>query len=64
VRIANAFDDRNELANATWVILTVNQEFLDNPAIRQNSTPWTANDPPPIVWTDEHASVWQVIRRS
>ena len=63
VRIMNAVDQRNEISNAVWVILTVNQQFLDKPEIRQNNFPWTAKDPPPIVWTDDHASLWQAIRR-
>ena len=44
-----------------WLILTTNQAFLETPAIKQATMPWPAQLPPPIVWTDDRASIWQVL---
>ncbi|MBI3839021.1 MAG: fused MFS/spermidine synthase [Planctomycetia bacterium] len=46
---------------STWVILTVNREFLNSPAVQDRIEPWTQDDPPPLVWTDDYGSLWQVL---
>ena len=46
---------------AEWTILTNNQSFLNDPFIRMAVTQWHAADAPPLVWTDDHASLWRIV---
>jgi SAM-dependent methyltransferase len=64
VRIESDSDASLGLDSATWVIVTRNQAFLDTPAVRDAILPWTEEDPPPLVWTDDYGSLWQTIRSS
>ncbi len=47
---------------STWMLLTDNQELLSLPAIRDITTVYGPKDKPPLVWTDDFASLWQVLR--
>ena len=62
IRIRSERDESLGTQPATWVLLTDNQTFLDNPDIRSAETPWTSEDPAPMVWTDDFSSLWQVLR--
>jgi hypothetical protein len=62
VRIDSAGDVLQGIDIATWVILTNNRAFLESPAVRDAITPWTADDPPPLVWTDDYGSLWQTLK--
>ncbi|HEV3136860.1 MAG TPA: hypothetical protein VGZ26_03130, partial [Pirellulales bacterium] len=64
VRIFARHDTQIGTNTSTWVILTVNREFLDSPAVKDSIKPWTEEDPPPLVWTDDYGSLWQVLNRS
>jgi hypothetical protein len=64
VRIFASHDTHIGTNASTWVILTNNREFLDSPAVRDRIKPWTPDDPPPLVWTDDYGSLWQVLNRS
>jgi hypothetical protein len=46
---------------ATWVILTTDRAFLGQPAVAKCWTPWPADAPPPLVWTDDYGSLRQVL---
>ncbi len=43
-----------------WLIVTQNRAFLDLPVVQLSATPWP-DDVKPIVWTDDFASLWQVL---
>jgi hypothetical protein len=47
---------------ATWVLLTTNRRFLDSAAVREAAAPWNDDDKPPLFWTDDFASLWQVLK--
>ncbi len=46
----------------TWVVVTQNREFLESPAIQSAVDPWTERDAAPLVWTDDFAGLWQVLK--
>ncbi len=62
LRIHSGSVTRNGTSEATWVILTSNRAFLDIPAIRSATSPWSDADPPPLLWTDDFSSLWRVLR--
>ncbi len=62
VRIDSDADLSQGLDSTTWVIVTKNRAFLNTPAIRNAISPWTDEDPPPLVWTDDYGSLWQTIK--
>ena len=62
VRIYSKPSMDDGLYATTWLILTNNRAFLDSPELRDATEPWTASDPPPIVWTDDYGSLWQTLK--
>lgn len=59
--IDDAGDDKNVYAT-TWMLVTRNQPFLDQPEI--NAVAQWPVDPPETqpLWTDDHAGIFQVLR--
>ena len=47
---------------STWMLLTGNAELLALPAIREITTVYGDREPAPMVWTDDFASLWRVLR--
>jgi hypothetical protein len=64
VRIVNRSDEAEGLSYSNWVVLTKNQQFLDDPEVAKGIAPWTEKDPAPVLWTDDYASLWHAIDRS
>ena len=62
LRTQSPEDVSKGVKRATWVLLTSNRVFLDSPAVREAAVPWTNNDQPPLFWTDDFASLWQVLK--
>jgi len=54
-------DEEQEIDLASWVILTRNEEFLNDEHVLEAATPWPDDDPPPLLWTDSFASLWKVV---
>lgn len=61
VLIDSSEDEDRNVDQAAWVILTNNEEFLSSANVEDAISPWPESDPPPIVWTDSFASLWQVL---
>lgn len=47
---------------AHWALLTPNAQLFDDPKLTGDAFGWPLNDPAPIQWTDDFASLWQVLR--
>ena len=62
IRIHSAKDEARGVSKATWVALTRNQDFLATEAIRNAAAPWNDDDRPPLLWTDDYAALWQVLK--
>jgi hypothetical protein len=48
--------------SATWVLMTANSWFLKQAGIADEASGWTAPQRPPLIWTDDFASLWHVLR--
>jgi len=55
-------DDNVDLGihSATWIVITANEAFLSNSEVQDAHWPW-AEDQAKQMWTDDFASLWQVI---
>jgi spermidine synthase len=62
VRINSAKDDARAVSLASWAILTRDEKFLSQDAVRTAAQPWP-NERPPLLWTDDFASLWQILKR-
>ncbi|MCA9179208.1 MAG: fused MFS/spermidine synthase [Planctomycetales bacterium] len=60
VRVDNDSDDATGVYGSTWILVTNNQEFLNNPEVEGVDSPWD-DDLAPLPWTDDFASLWQVL---
>jgi len=47
---------------STWMLLTDNADLLGSAAIREMTTVYGPKDGSPLVWTDDFASLWRVLR--
>lgn len=48
--------------DATWVVLTKNEAWLADPEVRSKRAIPSATAPKPILWTDDYAALWPVLR--
>ena len=62
VRIQSPAQPRRGVSDSTWVILTSNRLFLDASEVKEAVVPWTDEDRPPFLWTDDFAGLWQVLK--
>jgi len=46
-----------------WVLITAASDFLHRPEVSRDSSAWELANDPPIVWTDDFASLWHVLER-
>jgi hypothetical protein len=61
VLIDSKASDQAGLNGASWILLTQNYEFLNDPVIRRSSRScWPAKGEP-VLWTDDYGSLWQVL---
>jgi hypothetical protein len=62
LQVKSKGDDARASSDADWVILTKNQEFLSQEAVKAAVTPWSDQDRRPLLWTDDFAGLWQVLK--
>ena len=55
-------DRERAVSRSTWMIMTKNQEFLADEVARAAVEKPTDPDIPALVWTDDFASLWQVLK--
>ncbi|MBN1443219.1 MAG: fused MFS/spermidine synthase [Planctomycetes bacterium] len=57
-------DDAGGVADAgsTWMLLTVNEEFLQSDAIREAASPVEEDDKPPCLWTDRFSNLLEILK--
>jgi hypothetical protein len=64
VEIQNGQDLVKTIYSSTWVLVTSNQAFLDDEAVRSHSTRWGNHpDERPLVFTDDYANIFRILRR-
>jgi len=60
VQIISGDDPGTGESSSRWVVLTSNQAFLERARLAHQLTGWS--DRAPIVWTDDFASLWHVLK--
>jgi spermidine synthase len=60
VKIVSQDDATTGESSSTWVLITSNQAFLERASQARQSSSWSSR--PPIVWTDDFASLWHVLK--
>ena len=60
--IVSAADPRTGESEAHWMLMTPDNDFLEKPAIASNAVAWIGRARPPLVWTDDFASLWHVLK--
>jgi hypothetical protein len=63
LQVKSKGDDARASSDADWVILTKNQKFLSQEEVKAAVTPWSDQDGRPLLWTDDFASLWQVLKQ-
>jgi len=62
IRAVDCSDDpETGQSSSTWVLITSNREFLSEPEMRDSTPASDAEPTVPVVWTDDFASLWQVL---
>jgi len=46
----------------SWILLTSNQEFINNPEVRNAISPWTPDDFPALLFTDDYSNLIRLLR--
>ena len=54
-----AMEQKTGESSSNWVLLTPNLQFFEK--IKGEAFGWPLNDPAPILWTDDFASLWHVL---
>jgi hypothetical protein len=63
VLIDNQSDASLGLHASTWIILTQNYAFLNDPVVRKSSSSSFPKQGEPVLWTDDYGSLWQVLSK-
>ena len=56
-----AKDSETGADSSDWVLVTSNKMFLDSDAFLALQSPWPKDEPPPLLWTDDYGSLFQVL---
>jgi hypothetical protein len=62
VRITSQLDEEKDTNYNTWLVLTRNQQFLDLAAVRSAISPWQPDERAPVLWTDDFAGLWRILK--
>ncbi len=60
--IAGAGNESQGTDASDWVLLTANQAFLTSPQVQRMIRPWTTEDLPPQLWTDNRSNLFRLLR--
>ena len=56
-------DDEHGVDGTSWVLVTSNKQFLENPAIVGAATDWDKADKrPDTLWTDDFSAIWPLLK--
>ena len=60
VQFISGDDPQTGESSSRWVLMTANTDFLDRTGMARQLSGWGVR--PPLIWTDDFASLWQVLR--
>jgi hypothetical protein len=58
----SGMDQKTGESSSHWVLLTPNAAFLEKPDVAAQAFGWPLRGGHPILWTDDFASLWHVLR--
>ena len=61
-RFVSSADAATGESATRWVLLTADSSFLKRDHIALRISPWMPGEPAPILWTDDFASLWHVLK--
>lgn len=62
VQFLSGQDDKTGESQARWVLISANSAFLTQDRIADEAAGWTQPARPPLIWTDDYASLWHVLK--
>ena len=62
VIVKDLLDEDQGESNSRWVLLTEKRETFTHSKIRDTLVGWSTSKEPVIVWTDDFASLWPILR--
>jgi hypothetical protein len=62
VVVKDLLDEDEGESNSRWVLLTEKRETFTHSKIRDTMVGWSTANEPVIVWTDDFASLWPILR--
>ena len=62
VIVKDLLDEDQGESNSRWVLLTEKRETFTHSKIRDTLVGWSTSKDPVIVWTDDFASLWPILR--
>ena len=58
----SAQDQQSGEDSSSWVLIAGSAEFLRQPAVAENLMGWSLPPRAPVLWTDDFASLWHVLK--
>jgi hypothetical protein len=58
--IHNSGDDKKSINSSDWVVLTKNKDLIAK--LAPSAVKPTADTKPPVLWTDAHSSLFEILR--
>jgi hypothetical protein len=55
-------EEKTGESSSTWVLISADPKFLEIPSVHDEITGWTLHARAPILWTDDFASLWPILR--
>jgi hypothetical protein len=46
-----------------WILITSNKEFMENKKVQASISAWAAEDPPPLLFTDDYSNLFRLLRK-
>ncbi|MEA3341755.1 MAG: fused MFS/spermidine synthase, partial [Chloroflexota bacterium] len=62
VLIGNDDVEEEGVDSSDWVLVTTNQEFLQDEEVAKGISDWPDDSRPPVVWTDDFSNLFELIR--
>jgi len=62
VMVATRSNDSQGTDSSDWVLITANRPFLSATGVQNAIRPWSAEDRPPLLWTDDYSDLFRLLR--
>lgn len=51
-----------ETDSTSWILITSNRQFLENPEVKLAVTPWAEKDSPRLLFTDDYSNIFRLLK--